>query len=401
MHEQDLSLAPPHRLPLAGAIRYKLTSVLLGLLMVFVLGEVLFRFVLPSQDRFYVWQPNFKVTLDPDPKLVPGISGAAVFSTNSEGLRGDEFAKEQTHRILAVGGSTTECLYLDDTEAWPYILQSKLSETRQASVWVGNAGRAGRNSRDHLLQLKYLLPQYPQIDTVIMLVGSNDLHIRISDRNYDPQTTAKPTFEKDYIHRAFALVPSDKPPYHYTRLGWWRVAKKFKNLYLDKVSDVPYMDSTGGSFASWRQFRRNAEEIVDEVPDLASALQEYRRNLNSIVDIARARSVRLILITQPTIWRSDLPQEEIGLLWGGGVDKFQLGLGKKYYSPSSLATAMRQYNDVLLDVCRDRAIDCVDLAGALPKDKSVFYDDVHFNESGARQVADELVRHIDQRVLSH
>jgi lysophospholipase L1-like esterase len=366
---------------------------------VLLVGEVMLRFLLPPQDRFFVWPPNFRVTLHPDPTLIPGIDGTALFSTNSDGMRGDELPRDRSELILAVGGSTTECLYLDDTEAWPYLLQKKLTESKRTPVWVGNVGRAGRNSRDHLLQLKYLLPQYPQIKTVIVLVGSNDLHIRISDRNYDPQTTLKPAFENTYMRRAFAMAPSDKPPYHYTRLGWWRVVKKFKNLYLDKASDAPFMDSTGGSFASWRQFRKNAEEVIDDVPDLASALEEFRRNLNAIAGIARERGVRLILITQPTIWRADLPQEEMDLLWGGGVDKFQLGLGKKYYSPTSLANSMRQYNDVTLDVCRAQAIDCIDLAGALPKDRTVFYDDVHFNESGARQVADVLFKYIDQRIL--
>jgi len=398
VHNQDLTLSSPRRLTFAGGMSYKFISVSVSLLSVFLLGEIILRSLLPSQDRFYVWQPNFKVTLQPDPQLIPGISGPAVFSTNSDGFRGDEFADEHTRRILAIGGSTTECLYLDDTEAWPYLLQKRLSESGGVPVWIGNAGRAGRNSRDHLLQLKYLLPQYPAIDTVIILIGSNDLHIRISDRNYDPQTTMKPTFEKDYMRRAFAIIPSDKPPYHYTRLGWWRVLKKFKNVYLDKAADVPFMDTTGGSFASWRQFRRNAEEIVDDVPDLASALGEYRRNLNSVIDIAQSRSIRLILMTQPTIWRRDLPEEETEMLWGGGVDKFQLGLGKKYYSPSSLAAAMKQYNDLLLDVCSDRGIDCIDLANELPKDKTVFYDDVHFNESGAKQVAEILFRSIDQKL---
>jgi hypothetical protein len=177
------------------------------------------------------------------------------------------------------------------------------------------------------------------------------------------------------------------------------MAKRLKNGYLDKVPDLPIMDPTGASLATWRRYRKTAPTITDDVPDLSSALEEYRHNLETMVDIARARSVRLIFVTQPTMWRLDLPQEEMDLLWGGGVDKFQLGLGKKYYSPASLEKSMQKYNDTLLDVCLKRAVDCIDLAKVLPKDKTVFYDDVHFNESGARQVAEALFRYIDQRVL--
>jgi lysophospholipase L1-like esterase len=378
---------------------YKFISILLGLLAAFLFGEIVLRLVLPSQDRYYAWPPNLKVTLEPNSEFLPGISGRTRLTTSSDGIRGDEITTNQMYRILAVGGSTTECFYLDDTEAWPYLLQMKLSESKMMPIWVGNTGRAGLNTRDHLLQLKYLLPQYPKIDAAILLVGSNDLHIRIADRNYDPLYTAKPTFEAEYKRRAFSLVPSNESPYHHTRLGWWRMAKRLKNGYLDKVPDLPIMDPTGASLATWRRYRKTAPTITDDVPDLSSALEEYRHNLETMVDIARARSVRLIFVTQPTMWRLDLPQEEMDLLWGGGVDKFQLGLGKKYYSPASLEKSMQKYNDTLLDVCLKRAVDCIDLAKVLPKDKTVFYDDVHFNESGARQVAEALFRYIDQRVL--
>jgi hypothetical protein len=45
-------------------------------------------------------------------------------------------------------------------------------------------------------------------------------------------------------------------------------------------------------------------------------------------------------------------------------------------------------------VCRERGLECVDLAAKLPRDTSVFYDDCHFNESGARRVAEVLAEHL-------
>jgi hypothetical protein len=39
---------------------------------------------------------------------------------------------------------------------------------------------------EHYMHMKYLLPQYPEIDTVIMLVGVSDLMRRlIDDKRYD------------------------------------------------------------------------------------------------------------------------------------------------------------------------------------------------------------------------
>jgi hypothetical protein len=145
----------------------------------------------------------------------------------------------------------------------------------------------------------------------------------------------------------------------------------------------------------WRRYRKNAEAIVDTPPDLTSALREYRRNLQTIAELARRHGVRLFLVTQPSMWRPDLTPHERDLLWMGGVNAFQMGKGHEYYSVPVLADALDRYNATLLDVCRSERLDCIDLARALPKDTTVFYDDVHFNESGARRVAAVLSAHLD------
>jgi hypothetical protein len=48
---------------------------------------------------------------------------------------------------------------------------------------------------------------------------------------------------------------------------------------------------------------------------------------------------------------------------------------------------MNMYNQKLLQLCRDHALECVDLEKELLKDTRTFYDDAHFTETGAQQVA--------------
>jgi lysophospholipase L1-like esterase len=396
--ERDLTLSQPVRIPCVGAAGYKIAAGVLGVVAALMLGEILLWFVLPSQAQYYVWPPHFQSTLRPDPSNMPGISGDALFKINSAGIRGDELTDSQTYRILAVGGSTTECLYLDQTEGWTSLLQKKLSDANSKSIWVGNLGKSGHNTRHHLLQLKYYLPQLPRIDAVILLVGVNDVHIRISDLEYDPDATVKPTFESEYMRAAFAVSPPDLPVLHFKRSGWWRLAKKLKDGYLTTAKALPVQDATGQAVSQWRRYRRNAEEIVDASPDLSAALGEYRRNLDTIIDLSLHRGVRPILVTQPALWRHGMTQEDLDLLWMGGIGSFQLGKGHKYYSAAALDSIMQQYNKTLLEICRNRTVDCIDLARILPKDRTVFYDDVHFNESGAAQVAQVLYEHIAPKV---
>jgi hypothetical protein len=146
---------------------------------------------------------------------------------------------------------------------------------------------------------------------------------------------------------------------------------------------------------TWRANRRAAAAIIDHVPDLTSGLEEYARNLSAIVDLVQPR--RLVFMTQPTLWRSDLEPAAQRLLWKGGQGNFQEERGKAYYSVRALADAMGAYNRRLLKVCEDRRLECIDLARHIPKTTEFLYDDEHFTEAGARLVAHVVSRHFMQR----
>jgi hypothetical protein len=58
---------------------------------------------------------------------------------------------------------------------------------------------------------------------------------------------------------------------------------------------------------------------------------------------------------------------------------------------------MRRYNARLLDSCRERDAECLDLAERIPRTTEVFWDDVHFTEEGARRVADLVAGYLLER----
>ena len=61
----------------------------------------------------------------------------------------------------------------------------------------------------------------------------------------------------------------------------------------------------------------------------------------------------------------------------------------------ALADGMAQYNQTLLRVCRERGVECIDVASRLPRDGATFWDDAHFTVEGshllAQLVADYLL----------
>jgi len=90
------------------------------LLPIFTLALILegaFRWVVPSSPWFYVHPPGKVARFQPLPGTMPGIEGESIFKINFQGIRGNAFtAEKKEYRILTLGGSSTECLYLDERE---------------------------------------------------------------------------------------------------------------------------------------------------------------------------------------------------------------------------------------------------------------------------------------------
>ena len=146
------------------------TSILLS---VFI-AELVLRVVQPDTTKRFVWQPNLQHTFYPDSTIFYGIHGASNFSINAQGLRGENFETNSTQKYLCLGGSTTECLYLDNGETWQYHLQEQLnhqSPITNHQFTISSIGKSGCATGENYIQLKYFVPQLGKIDGVIMMVG--------------------------------------------------------------------------------------------------------------------------------------------------------------------------------------------------------------------------------------
>lgn len=360
-------------------------------------GEIGLRWFLPSADHYYIWQPNLHFIFHPRLEIVTGVSGESNVRINAQGLRADELSPTANYyKILAIGGSTTESLYLDQTETWTQHLQNALNKSPQVldfQVWVGNAGRSGRNSREHVVQVKHLLAQQPDLDALLLLVGVNDLGLRLEQgENYTSDYLNSPGASQRLMRRAFDIFPAQTPdiqPY-YQQSTIWQLVSQFQQPQAQAATTEKIeVQDDDGFFLLERQNQRRNAEIRDQLPDLSDSLAEYRRNLNHMIDLAKAQGVRVILITQPSLWRPDLSEVERNRLWFGWGPGFAY-----FYSVEALEAGLVAYNEQLLTICRERQVECIDLAAALPKDMTVFYDDVHFNEQGSVQVSEVLADYL-------
>lgn len=363
------------------------------------LCELALRWIAPVQERFYVYPPGTRRVFYPRPEVLPGVGSRSVFSINERGIRGRLPGSEAEYRVLAVGGSTTECLYLDDADAWPALVERGLGgASASRAPWVGNAGKSGMTSRDHVVTLDRLTADLPRVDVALVLAGVNDLTFALSrgPAAPPPAPITEAAAERAQLLTAFAIRPGrvhdaageDAPWYKRTAL--YQIAKRARPTPGASVAQ----DAQGDVYARWRAHRRSASQVLETAPDLGAALVDYRRNLHVLADIAERRGMALVLMTQPVLWREGLSAEAESLLWLGGVGNFQERPNMPYYSARALAAMMDRFNRVMLDVCAERSLACLDLAAQVPRDVSAFYDDCHFTKQGSQRVAAAVTAHL-------
>jgi lysophospholipase L1-like esterase len=377
--------------------RRRALRLLLGIAVGIAAVEALARWLVP--DGYFVYPPGFRQVFEAAPEIVHGVHGRSEFTINPLGIRGDAFAPEQRFRLLAVGGSTTICIYLDDRESWPHLVQQHLDAALgPGRSWVGSVGRPGHTTVQHAIQVEKLLEQHPEVDGVILLVGVNDMLIhlvlaldpgsapRILDGASDPTALLASAFS------VFRPQGADERWVLRTGIGRLWASRRFE--LSGAGPDAAALDAGGLRLAEWRSARKQASALRDALPDLDAALRDYSAQLNRIVDVAKARGVRVIFATQPSLWRADLSDAERDLLWTGGPPLDRIAPGREYFSVAALAQGMRRYNETLLRLCRTRGVECIDLAELVPRSTSVFWDDLHFTEEGSRQVAEFVSAHL-------
>jgi lysophospholipase L1-like esterase len=326
------------------------------------------------------------------PGAMRGVTGVSHFTTEAHGIRGEPYAADK-YNILAIGGSTTENLYLDDRENWPYLVERKLDRTAQGRpVWIGNIGVSGQSSPHHLYALRYFVPQL-RIDTVIVVVGVNDLIIGLNRPDGPMLDPEDPENRTALMRRTFKQIPLSAKPFPGNLATWSLVEAMREKLRLRVSRDL--QDNRGDIFPYRRRLYWKLTKEIDRLPDLTSFLDFYEHNLIALIREARRQRVRLILATQPSIWHEPMSEESKRLLWMGVEGRW--GEPEARFSVDVLMRGMALVNQRLLEVCAEQQVECVDLAGAMNGQEDFFFDDVHFTELGSRRVADLVVDYLAQR----
>ena len=345
--------------------------------------ELAARWWLRHRTHYYVLPPGLRVRLYPDPEIFPELERLVRFDVNSEGERGDEPPRSSTGlcRMLVLGGSQPEGYLLDHDTAWPRALQRLLEQPAHAArlgarrVHVGNIARSGVGSEALDLILDRVLPRYPRLHAIVILVGASDVLRWL-------EAGAPPSLPPVRVDDVFRCHPE-------TVCGWrpgnLAIVELQRRQRLRWLRPIEEHQRAGRWIGRARAMRANGTPIVS-MPDPAAMLAHFDRHFRRALRRASAHADRVIIVRQPWFGPPHTPEEEAHM-WHGGAGKAWQEEVTEFYSLEVLARLMALLDAKASRIARELEIEQIDLKPLLDGRLETYYDTFHATPAGSRLVA--------------
>jgi hypothetical protein len=338
---------------------------------VFVLLEIALRIYNPFHFRLR----GDKIMLPINQKIIitnkinPKLDPLIVDTRNSLGLRGAEPPADWTNylTVITIGGSTTECHFLNDNKTWPYLLGRGLSDSC-GHFWLNNAGLDGHSTYGHIVLLNdYIKKLHPKV--VVFLTGINDVetdeptfHDKLNIRGAYPDFRHYIFWNSEVLNLCLNLARG------------WR-AQKFNNT----TNTLMVLDSS-------RRLILSDSVVQKRLAAQAPFIAAYKSRVEQLADTCLAWGILPVFVTQPNQFgpvKDPLTSTDLALFPCEPKDD-QLNGGLMW-------TMLERYNDVVRGLPAEKGIPVIDLAHLMPKNSLYYYDMSHFTNQGAEEVS-ELLR---------
>ncbi len=335
-------------------------------------------------QRYVPWAhaPNLSMQFTAEPGL-PGVTGTSTFTTNALGMRGPAIAipkERDEYRVFLVGGSTMECMIVDDAQSPERLLQGLLAERAPGrKVRVYNAGRSGDRTFDHVALVGQRLAQL-QPDLIVVLAGANDQRAAILNVDY----LHMPRGRREHYGLA-ALLKHVATEFQLPRLA-------YAALHRTALTERERLEQVARTTDYREKVALKAGKPVSEKPPRTD-LPAYGRNLATLAGIVKAQGAQVLFVTHPSTWNSPVDPKARQWHWMDHVDG-------TVYREDLMDRALEQYNDETRRVAAAQGVALLDAARRIPKSREYFYDDMHFNAKGAALLATLMAQAlVEQKLL--
>jgi lysophospholipase L1-like esterase len=359
-----------------------------------VFAELCARFWIRWRGLYYVWSPGMRLLLHLDREVLPTLEPLVRWQVNRVGERGGDPPKKRqgTYRILVAGGSPAEGYFLDQASTWASVLQTLLLQPDHLQalgvqrVHVGNVGRSRVGSQELALIFDKILPRYPHLDAIIIMVGGSDIISWL-------EVGAPVIWGPSHVQPASAFNCHPEGPYRWAprQMALTELLRRLRSRWVPEVRE-----ETGKTLGRLRQKRQRAKEIRTEVPDPTVLLTHFERYFSIAIARARRHANRVIVACQPCFDKDHTPEEE-ALEWNFPVGNPYTEKTTIYYSLRVVGRLMALINDRAVRVARSMGVEHLDLMPVLERSSRTYYDFIHFTPFGAAAVGEAIADKILSR----
>jgi hypothetical protein len=264
-------------------------------------------------------------------------------------------AGKQVVRIFCLGGSTTE---FKDSQGvgWPDRLEAELRNIYHTdSIQVFNFGKQWYTSLHSLINYETNLRQYKP-DVILVMDNINDV-IQNADFSY----LSNGPFRDDYGH---FYGPAS---FIFKRSGLF-----------------------GFLWTSFRTMWYHKDRLTFD-QDTFPGLPPFTRNLNTLIDLAKTDSTKVVLLTQPNVLTENMDENVTRACVM--INYEAVGPDKRWGYKTAYWGA-KQYNDRIREIASKRNVYLVDLEKFIPKSLTYFNDEVHYNDTTFNLISSALSKEI-------
>ncbi len=290
-----------------------------------------------------------------------------VFRTDENGfIMPGKVHEEPDLSMVFLGGSTTECNFVEEDSRFPYLAGAKLGEKLGKKINSCNAGVSGSNTMHCLdVLINKVLPMRP--DVAFLMENVNDVNIMLffsgSYWNESPSRSLITTGKQVEKGRAQRLWEA------FTQSVFPGISYRMRAL-LPEEQNVDEFEKE----------RRIGLVTKDFTP------RDYEANLATFVAVCKSHGIVPVLMTQFNRLAAE-PDETTDK----NMRKFEKDWGVDY---ATYKGHLDVFNESVRKIAREQNAVLIDLDKQVPKESAYMYDIVHLNTAGSQLVANIIAEQL-------
>ena len=294
---------------------------------------------------------------------------------------GNQVESNPDIKILFLGGSTTETLYVPEMNRFPSVVERSLRSKLTQTINVFNGGVSGNNSMHSIFALLAKgIPLEPNY--VVLMHNINDFALLSKTESYWIAPRSRAVLVKNNDGKFSTIEDS-------SRNIFFNLIKTAKNMLAPNL----YTYLRPRLFADITLHRDEFAGFTKNYIDLDLDLMEsrFRSSITSFVNISRAWNIKPILMTQGNRIDHNL---EYFQKW---VVRYQRG----EMTAREFSDLYARMNQITREVAIQENVTLIDLDSQIPKTNEFLYDTIHLNQAGSILMGELVSKKLAEVIQSH